>query len=68
MNKIECSNCGHKSLKFDNFMDLSLHFPRRAIKMLGYISVEDCLKNFIVSERMDVTGYKCSKCNKEGNF
>ena len=35
MNKIECLNCGFVSYAFDNFMDLSVPFPRRAIKIKG---------------------------------
>ncbi len=68
MNKIECVKCGHKSLKFDNFMDLSVSFPRKSVKILGYISVEECLKNFITPERMEVCGYRCTGCKREDNF
>jgi ubiquitin C-terminal hydrolase len=56
MSKIECEKCGHKSLTFDNFMDLSIQIPKSSS------SVGDCLENFISAERMEKCGYKCSKC------
>lgn len=57
--KIECQKCGHQSLTFDGFMDLSLPIPGRS---LGGLDLNDCLKNFTASERMEKCGYKCSKC------
>jgi len=61
MNKIECRKCGYKSLAFDNFMDLSVSIPRSNSRIIGAVSVEDCLKNFVKEEEMN-SGYKCSKC------
>ena len=46
-------------MTFDTFMDLSLSIPGR---MMVSIDLEDCLKNFVASERMEKCGYKCSKC------
>ena len=68
MNKIECMNCGHRSLAFDNFMDLSVSIPRKGIRITGYIDLEECIKSFISSERMEECGYKCTKCKKVDNF
>ncbi len=62
MNKIECLKCGHKSLAFDNFMDLSLSIPRGNRMITGTVSVQDCIKAFIKDEEMAETGYKCGKC------
>ena len=56
---IECQKCGHQSLTFDNFMDLSIQIPKSRI---GSPSVDDCLENFIAPEKMEKCGYKCSKC------
>ena len=55
-------------MAFDNFMDLSVSFPRRGVRITGYISLEDCLKNFIKAEQMDECGYKCTKCKKVDHF
>jgi ubiquitin C-terminal hydrolase len=68
MNKIECLSCGYKSLAFDNFMDLSISIPRKAVRITGYENLEECLKSFISPERMEECGYKCSKCKKVDNF
>ena len=62
MSRIECQKCGHASYAFDNYMDLSVSIPRKAIRMTGYISLEECLNNFILPEKMEECGYKCSKC------
>ena len=43
-------------------MDLSVSLPRRAVKITGRITLEECLKSFIQQEKMDECGYKCSKC------
>jgi len=58
MNKIECHHCKNASLAFDNFMDLSVPITKHA-------SVEQCLAEFIKPERMEVCGYKCSKCKRD---
>ena len=58
--KLECLKCGHQSLTFDTFMDLSLSIPGKY--SMGGLDLDDCLKNFVAPERMDKCGYKCSKC------
>lgn len=68
MNKLECLSCGYKSLAFDNFMDLSVSIPRKGVRITGYIDLDECLKSFIVPERMESCGYKCAKCKKVDNF
>lgn len=40
-------------------MDLSLSLSSG---FMGGTDVEDCLKNFTASERMEKCGYKCQKC------
>ena len=65
MSCVTCLSCGFKSATFDNFMDLSIEIPRKAIKYLGSISLQDCLKTFFSKETMRDCGYKCSKCKKE---
>jgi ubiquitin C-terminal hydrolase len=60
MNKIECLNCGFSSYAFDNFMDLSVPIPRKGVRITGYVNLaDDCLKNFILPEKMEECGYKC---------
>jgi len=43
-------------------MDLSVSIPRKAVRMTGYIGIEECLKSFIASDNMAQCGYKCSNC------
>ena len=43
-------------------MDLSISIPRKAVRYTGYIDINECLKNYMASEKMDNCGYKCSKC------
>lgn len=52
--------CKHASYAFDNYMDLSVSIPRKGVRITGYITLEECLKNFIQPERMEECGYKCS--------
>ena len=59
--RLECSACGHKSYTFDNFLDLSVSIPRKAVKITGNVKLEECLNAFIQPERMAQCGYKCSK-------
>lgn len=64
MNKIKCLSCGYETLAFDNFMDLSVEIPRKAVRFLGNINITDCLDKFIEAEKMIDCGYKCSGCKK----
>lgn len=65
MSRITCLSCKHHSATFDNFLDLSIEIPRKAIRFLGSISLNDCLKTFFSSERMIDCGYKCEGCKKK---
>jgi ubiquitin carboxyl-terminal hydrolase 2/21 len=65
---ITCTKCNHKSYTFDNFMDLSVSIPRKAVRMTGYIDVTECLSNYIQPEVMESCGYKCSKCKTVDNM
>ncbi len=67
MNRTSCLSCGHQALAFDNFMDLSVEIPRKAIRFLGSIKITDCLDKFIEPEKMVDTGYKCEGCKKPVN-
>jgi ubiquitin C-terminal hydrolase len=49
-------------------MDLSVPIPRKGIRITGYVSLDDCLKNFMSPEKMEECGYKCTKCKKVDNF
>jgi ubiquitin C-terminal hydrolase len=67
MNRTVCLSCGHQALAFDNFMDLSLEIPRKAVKFTGSIKIQDCLDKFIESEKLIDCGYKCEACKKTVN-
>jgi hypothetical protein len=49
-------------------MDLSVSIPRKAVRMTGYVDLNECLKNYILPEVMEKCGYKCAKCKKVDNF
>ena len=63
MSKIECRKCGKKSLSFDTFMDLSVSIPRKAVRMTGYVTVEECLQSYVQEESMEACDYRCSNKN-----
>jgi ubiquitin C-terminal hydrolase len=65
MSAVTCLKCNYKSATFDNFMDLSIEIPRKAVKFTGSMSINDCLKTFFSTERMIDCGYKCGGCKKE---
>ena len=46
-------------------MDLSIEIPRKAVRYLGSIKLEECLEKFIEPERMVQTGFKCGSCKKK---
>jgi len=58
---VKCLSCKHKSVAFDNFMDLSIEIPRsmRNPRLL------DCLHNFFSPERISNVGYNCTKCHEQ---
>ena len=70
VNRTKCLSCGFQDCAFDNFMDLSVEIPRKAVRFLGSIKLAECLQKFIEPEQMIGTGFKCSKCKKkvEGSF
>ena len=49
-------------------MDLSISIPRKAVRYTGYIDINECLRGYIASERMDACGYKCSNCKAVDNM
>jgi ubiquitin carboxyl-terminal hydrolase 4/11/15 len=59
MNRLQCLSCKHNTLAFDNFMDLSIEIPRKAVRITGAVSLSDCLDKFVETERMIDCGYKC---------
>jgi ubiquitin carboxyl-terminal hydrolase 2/21 len=68
MSKIECMKCHHKSLTFDNFMDLSISIPTKSIRITGDVDVNECLQSYVASEKMERCGYECSKCGAIDNM
>lgn len=67
MNRTSCMSCGYQGLAFDNFMDLSVEIPKKAIKFTGNVNISDCLDKFIEPEKMIDCGYKCEGCKKTVN-
>lgn len=55
-------------MAFDNFMDLSVEIPKKAIRFTGNINITDCFEKFMDVERMINCGYKCAGCKKEVNI
>ncbi len=58
---LRCTNCGHCSVTFDPFWDLSLHIPRLTTQLL----LSQCLESCTREETLD--GDKkptCTKCNE----
>jgi len=49
-------------------MDLSVQIPRKAVRYTGYIDVDECLKTFTATEKMENCGYKCSNCKGIDNM
>jgi len=64
MNRISCLSCGYQGYAFDSFMDLSVEIPRKAVRYLGCIKIQECLDKFIEPERMIDCGYKCEGCKR----
>lgn len=62
INRTQCLSCGFQDLAFDNFMDLSVEIPRKAVRFLGTVKLSDCMEKFIEKEKMYDTGFKCSAC------
>lgn len=73
MSITECHSCGHQSLAFDNFMDLSLSLPKEKSRSLysltSSVSLKQCLEDFTSEEKFDADcGYKCENCKKGSNI
>lgn len=49
-------------MAFDNFMDLSVEIPKKAIRFTGQVQLSDCLDKFIDIEMMVDCGFKCEGC------
>lgn len=69
MSITECHLCGHQSLAFDNFLDLSLSLPEEKSMSLyarnSSVTLEKCLDEFTAEEKFDADcGYKCEECKK----
>ena len=67
MSRVGCLSCNHQTYAFDNFLDLSIDFPRKATRFTGTISLEDCFEKFIDLEKIIDAGYKCEGCKKPVN-
>lgn len=65
MNRTLCLSCGHQAVAFDNFMDLSVEIPKKAVRFTGTVSLQDCLDKFVEPEKMIDCGFKCEACLKK---
>mmetsp|Transcript_4810 Transcript_4810/g.7278 ORF Transcript_4810/g.7278 Transcript_4810/m.7278 type:complete len:551 (-) Transcript_4810:40-1692(-) len=69
---LQCGKCGHKSIKFDPFMYLSLPIPKEIIgslpKNCPYLTLDHCLKRFCEVEELDgEDGWYCPECKIKTN-
>lgn len=60
LSKIICQVCGHESLAFDNFWDLSVSFPSSA---RSKTTLSAMIEEFLKEEELEDL-FKCDKCNK----
>lgn len=58
VNKIVCQSCDTESVSFDNFMDISLSFPKSS----SSCSVESMFDLFVKKE--EINDFYCSSCKK----
>ncbi|GCB83191.1 hypothetical protein scyTo_0023424, partial [Scyliorhinus torazame] len=49
---LRCTTCGHRSITFDVFCDLSLPIPKR-LAMGGRVTLSECLNLFTAEEELD---------------
>ena len=64
MSRVSCLSCKHSTYAFDNFLDLSVEIPKKAIRYTGNIGIQDCFEKFIDLEKIIGAGYKCEGCKK----
>eukprot|EP00794_Sanderia_malayensis_P014347 gene14347-15843_t len=57
-NRMKCTKCNHKSVRFDPFESVSLRIPQ--LSALTGATLELCLADFAKSEKVD--GVECPKC------
>jgi len=63
-NELRCNKCGHKSLKFDPFMYLSLPVERSRISKKS-VDLQHCIDLFCQKEKLDGDNkWYCPKCKK----
>lgn len=56
---ISCNTCGHRSVTWDPFLDLSLSLPSNCREA----DVDKCLQDFMDVEQLDISEkYVCEKC------
>ncbi len=58
---LECQTCGHKSTKYESFLELPLLLPPGN----GRCSLHQCLRQLLSPETVD---YSCVKCKRERRF
>ena len=58
VNKILCKSCGNGSVSFDNFMDISLSFPKSS----STCSILEMFELFVRKE--EISDFYCSRCKK----
>ena len=75
---VECTTCGHVSLCFDPFLDISLPIPKKAevterskktgaggVQGTGQCTLDECLQAFTAEEILDNENkYTCDRCKK----
>ncbi len=49
-------------------MDLSILIPRKAVKLTGYVDINEFIKTLTAKEIMESCGYKCSQCKSIDNM
>eukprot|EP01066_Platyproteum_vivax_P009329 Platyproteum_vivax@DN4095_c0_g1_i1.p1 len=65
LSEVTCDVCFEVSRACDVFLDLSLPLPVKDYQTS--LSVEDCLKYFCKSEKLEREGYNCRKCRRRTN-
>lgn len=58
---LKCCKCGHRSVTFETFWDLSLPLPDKS----GKVTLKECLKLLTKKEKLEII---CNKCTKQTKF
>jgi ubiquitin C-terminal hydrolase len=66
LNRTICTHCGHESLAFDNYWDLSLSFTGR-LSTLDRCDLPSMIEHFLKEETLDDL-MNCEKCKQKRKF